>query len=157
MALACLPMALSLSVAEFVQHAGPTAGMLIRFLPVWPAVLIAVRRIEVQPLSTLGLSWSGWYSWVCLAGAVMLAGKFGGLIYLIQGGAEELIYRGWWLQRIKYGALYGSFLFVLAHGNLHPLALVQYTIFSYLMIALTRRRGLWWAVVAHGGWNWFVS
>jgi len=158
MVFACLPMAFSLATTDLVKQAGPTAGLLIRFAPVWPAVLYAVQRIERRALASIGLNWGrGWYAWVCLAGAVMLSAKYGLLIYLIQGGAEELIYRGWWLHRVKYGALYGSFLFVLAHGNLHPMALLQLSLFSYLMIVVTRRFGLAWAIAAHAGWNWMIS
>jgi membrane protease YdiL (CAAX protease family) len=89
------------------------------------------------------------------------------LAYLVQGPAEEVLFRGWLLPVIgaRYrpwiGVLVSSLIFSLAHAGsmsyapLVPLALLNLFLFGvFAAFYALAERGLWGICVWHAVWNW---
>jgi uncharacterized protein len=84
--------------------------------------------------------------------------------WLVQGGVEEALIRGWLMQTIGarnrpwIGVLVSSLVFVALHGlNPNPsvLAFVNLFLFSLFAAAYALREGSLWGISAwHGVWNW---
>ncbi len=148
---------LSLSAATIGAAVGGAAGKLLQFIPLWAGVL-ALTRIEGRYLESVGLTRTRW------AGGLLLFGLLpGGLIRLVQAGAEELLYRGYILNRVneRYGRLWGilisSGLFTLMHAMNPGFGLtdaLQCILFSILTGIYVFERGEIWGVIAlHTIWN----
>lgn len=88
-----------------------------------------------------------------------------GLTYLLVGWAEEVIFRGYWLQNISaglnvvWGVLISSVLFAISHlgnPNLNLLAVINLGLGGvFLAFAYVRTRRLWLPIGIHIGWNYF--
>jgi uncharacterized protein len=98
-------------------------------------------------------------------GLAAVAGVFLVLIgWIIQGGAEEALIRGWVLPVIgaRYkpwlGLLISSLIFALLHGlnpNLSAIALVNLALFGVFAGLYAMREGSMWGISAlHSVWNW---
>lgn len=84
--------------------------------------------------------------------------------WIIQGGAEEVLIRGWVLPVIgaRYkpwiGLLVSSLIFALLHGlnpNLSPIALINLALFGVFAGLYAMREGSMWGISAlHSVWNW---
>lgn len=84
--------------------------------------------------------------------------------WIIQGGAEEVLMRGWVLPVIgaRYkpwlGLLISSLIFALLHGlnpNLSAIALINLTLFGVFAGLYAMREGSMWGISAlHSVWNW---
>jgi membrane protease YdiL (CAAX protease family) len=84
--------------------------------------------------------------------------------WIVQGGAEELLVRGWALPvigaRIRpwVGVLVSSLLFAAMHGlnpGLSVLALVNLALFAVFAALFALREGSLWGISAlHSAWNW---
>jgi uncharacterized protein len=82
----------------------------------------------------------------------------------IQGGVEELIFRGWMLQGLSLhyrpwiGVLASSLIFALVHianAGFLPLAILNITLVGVFLALYALREGSLWGVVAlHAGLNW---
>lgn len=82
----------------------------------------------------------------------------------VQGGVEELIFRGWMLPvlGVRYrpwvGVLASSLVFSVIHvigAGLHPLAILNITLIGLLFAFYALREGGLWGVIAlHAGMNW---
>jgi len=92
------------------------------------------------------------------------------LAYLVQGPAEEVLFRGWLLPVIgaRYrpwiGVLVSSLIFSLAHAGsmsyapLVPLALLNLFLFGvFAAFYALAERGLWGICVWHAVWNWAMG
>lgn len=83
---------------------------------------------------------------------------------LVQGGVEELIFRGWMLPvlGVRYrpwiGMLVSSVVFSVIHvigAGLHPLAILNIALIGLLFARYALREGGLWGVIAlHAGMNW---
>ena len=84
--------------------------------------------------------------------------------WVVQGGAEEVMMRGWVLPVIgaRYkawlGLLISSLIFALLHGlnpNLSAIALINLTLFGVFAGLYAMREGSMWGISAlHSVWNW---
>ena len=89
------------------------------------------------------------------------------LLFLVQGGVEELVVRGYVYHALRerwrpfVAALASSVLFALLHAtnpDVSAAALVNVVLAGLVLAALVERSGsLWGATVAHGCWNFAVS
>jgi membrane protease YdiL (CAAX protease family) len=89
------------------------------------------------------------------------------LLFLLQGGIEELVVRGYVYHALRerwrpvWAALTSSILFALLHAanpGVSAAALVNIVLAGLILSALVERSGsLWGATVAHGVWNFAVS
>ncbi len=89
------------------------------------------------------------------------------LLFLLQGGIEELVVRGYVYHALRerwrplVAALASSILFALLHAanpGVSAAALVNIVLAGLVLSALVERSGsLWGATVAHGVWNFAVS
>ncbi|HVR96615.1 MAG TPA: type II CAAX endopeptidase family protein [Thermoanaerobaculia bacterium] len=156
----------------------------------WPAGgrSVALRQALTVPLATLGFLGL----WLALAAAVSEV-RFGGLSeefqtgpsgwpgetgsvaflallllgFLIQGGVEEWVVRGYIYRALKerwrwwVSALASSLLFSLMHifnPDVSWVALVNIVLAGVILALLVERSGsLWGAVLAHGVWNFAVA
>jgi membrane protease YdiL (CAAX protease family) len=97
------------------------------------------------------------------------AAAFGGVLlilsgWLVQGGAEELLTRGWVLPvvgartRPWVGLLVSSLLFAVMHSlnsGLSPLAMLNLVLFGLFAALYALREGSIWGISAlHSAWNW---
>jgi len=108
---------------------------------------------------------SGGPSWWPLPPALLLGVLL--LLFLIQGGIEELIVRGYIYRALKerwrpwWAALASSVLFSLLHAanpNVSVVALLNIILAGLVLAALVERSGsLWSATLAHGWWNFAIS
>lgn len=108
---------------------------------------------------------AGGPSWWPLPPVFLLA--FLLLLFLIQGGLEELVVRGYIYRALKerwrpwWAALASSVLFSLLHAanpNVSAVALVNIILAGLVLAALVERSGsLWSATLAHGWWNFSIS
>lgn len=171
----------TIAAGLFQYYAGAIAGsgaddfgaLFLRFGGAWLAVVLYVWMVERRALGELGLIYiSNLWAWIALAG-LLAGGMIGwGAAWLlagraIQAGAEELLYRGWILQRVserlgvRAGVMASTIIFSLAHivnPSFHPLQLIPLAVFSLGMCWLVRRQGhLWGAIVIHTGWNWLAD
>jgi membrane protease YdiL (CAAX protease family) len=98
-------------------------------------------------------------------GVAAIGGVFLVLLgWIVQGGAEEVLFRGWVLPVIgaRYkpwiGLLVSSLLFSLLHGlnpGLSPIALINLALFGVFTGLYAMREGTLWGVSAlHSVWNW---
>jgi uncharacterized protein len=84
--------------------------------------------------------------------------------WIVQGGAEEILLRGWTLPVIgaRYkpwiGLLVSSIIFAIMHGvnpNISPLALLNLGLFGVFAGLYAMREGSLWGISAlHSVWNW---
>ena len=89
------------------------------------------------------------------------------LLFLLQGGLEELVVRGYIYRALRErgpagaAALASSVLFALLHlanPDVDAVALVNIVLAGLILAALVERSGsLWGATVAHGTWNFALS
>jgi CAAX protease family protein len=129
----------------------------------WLALLAAVAHVRI----------AGW-SREFVAGTPG-GGRLGGVLrllllllgFLVQGGVEEWVVRGYVYHALKerwrwwVAALASSVLFSLLHG-LNPdvtwIALVNIVLAGFVLALLVERSGsLWSAVLAHGVWNFALA
>jgi hypothetical protein len=124
-----------------------------------PSSLAAVRASGVSRDFTTGPAW--WPLHPILLLVLLLLG------FLLQGGLEEWVVRGYIYQALKdrwrpwTAALASSILFSLLHaGNpaVSGIALANIVLAGMVLAALVERSGsLWGASVAHGFWNFAVA
>ncbi len=131
-------------------------------LGVWLALTAALAEVQFGGLSQPFREPSaGWPLPQVLFLALLLLG------FLIQGGLEELVVRGYIYRALKerwrpwLAALSSSLLFSLLHAT-NPgvswIALVNIVLAGLVLAAMVERSGsLWSATLAHGVWNWGVA
>jgi uncharacterized protein len=151
---------------------------------------MALRQLATLPLGVLALL-ASWVVLIFVLPADLGAIRFGGLsatfstgpawwplppvlllalllvLFLIQGGLEEWIVRGYIYRALKerwrpfWAALASSVLFSLLHAlnpNVSAVALFNIILAGLILAALVERSGsLWGATVAHGFWNFAVA
>jgi hypothetical protein len=173
---------------------GLTAILILGFGPIFFLVGGWIRLFEGRRLWTLGLEGQGWLlkylrgSWwglvmisvsiglPALLGFVkfewgderlvfMLGSAFVVLLgWIVQGAAEELLFRGYMLQIIGVrfgmgaGIIVSSLLFTLLHvfnPNIGPISLMNLTLFGVFAALYAIQEGSLWGVFAvHSIWNW---
>lgn len=173
---------------------GMTGLMLVGFLPIYLLVWGWLRVFEHRPLWTIGMERKEWLSKYlrgALVGSVMISAAVGlpamfGYIQLqgnssgvsvatmgalilfmgwvVQGAAEEVLFRGFLLQIIgsRFGVIAGvlvtSILFALLHifnASLGVIALINLMLFGVFAAFYTLWEGSLWGVFAvHSFWNW---
>lgn len=139
----------------------------LAFLGTWLAILLAIPGVALN-LGGLSEEWiaGGPPWWPEGLSPVLLLG-LGLLGFLVQGGLEEWIVRGYIYRALKerwspwVSALASSILFSLLHA-LNPdvswIALLNIVLAGLLLAALVERSGsLWGATLAHGVWNFSVA
>jgi uncharacterized protein len=124
-----------------------------------PSSLADVRWQGMDPQFTAGAAWWPLPSWLLLA--LLLLG------FLLQGGLEEWIMRGYVYRALKdrwrpwTAALASSVLFALVHAanpGVSGIALLNIALAGLVLAALVERTGsLWSASLAHGIWNFTVA
>jgi membrane protease YdiL (CAAX protease family) len=134
-------------------------GVWLAVILLLPPSLAAVRFGGVSAGFTAGPPW--WPFSPALLLVILLAG------FLIQGGLEEWIVRGYIYRALKdrwrpwVSALASSVLFALLHifnSGISPVALVNIVIAGLILAAMVERSGsLWSATLAHGVWNFAVA
>jgi membrane protease YdiL (CAAX protease family) len=87
--------------------------------------------------------------------------------FIIQGGSEEILIRGWQFQviSVRYkpwiGAVVSSLVFALLHGlnnGINAIAILNLLFFSALLILIVLKDGnLWSACGWHSSWNWAMG
>ena len=173
---------------------GLTAILILGFGPIYFLIRFWLYVFERRSLWTLGLESQGWLSrylrgggWglvmICISMGVpallgfstydvgggsllwMVGTALGVLLgWIIQGGAEELLFRGFIFQTIgvRFGMLSGilvsSLLFALLHifnQDVNLLAMANLTLFGVFSCLYAAREGSLWGVFAlHSAWNW---
>jgi membrane protease YdiL (CAAX protease family) len=147
--------------AAWRQLATTSLGV-FALLGVWLALVAVLATVRLAGLSgPFREPAPGWPAPQVLLLVVLLLG------FLIQGGLEELIVRGYIYRALKerwrpwLAALASSILFSLLHAlnpNVSWVALVNIVIAGMILAALVERSGsLWSATIAHGVWNWAVA
>lgn len=134
-------------------------GIWLVAILLFPASLAAVRFGGVSSVFEAGPAW--WPLSPFLLLALLLVG------FLIQGGFEEWIVRGYIYRALKdrwrpwVSALASSVLFALLHTfnpGISAIALGNIVIAGMILAAMVERsRSLWSATVAHGVWNFAVA
>jgi len=83
------------------------------------------------------------------------------LAFVIQGGTEEVVTRGWFMQvlgaryRPWIGVLVSSVLFCALHAATQPVAIINLLLFGLFISAYYLREGSLWGVCGwHSAWNW---
>lgn len=127
-----------------------------------PPSLAVVRFGGLSRAFSPGGSGPAWWPlspWLLLAGLLVL--------FLIQGGLEEWVVRGYIYRALKerwrpfWAALASSVLFSLLHAfnpNVSAAALFNIILAGLILAALVERSGsLWGASIAHGCWNFAVA
>lgn len=158
----------------------------------WPVGgrAMALRQLVTLPLGVLALLGS-WALLILALPSDLGAIRFGGLsatfstgpawwplppvfllalllvLFLIQGGVEEWIVRGYIYRALKerwrpfWAALASSVLFSLLHTlnpNVSAIALFNIILAGLVLAALVERSGsLWGATIAHGFWNFAIA
>jgi len=86
------------------------------------------------------------------------------LAYIIQGGSEEVLIRGWFMQVIgaRYrpwiGVLVASVLFCGFHLTPNPIAIVNLFLFALFLSFFYLREGSIWGICGwHSAWNWAMG
>ncbi|HEX6903640.1 MAG TPA: type II CAAX endopeptidase family protein [Thermoanaerobaculia bacterium] len=139
-----------------------TALAVAALLGVWLALTAALAEVRFEGLSKPFREPSpGWPLPQVLFLALLLLG------FLVQGGLEELVVRGYIYRALKerwrpwLAALSSSLLFSLLHAtnpSVSWVALVNIVLAGLVLAAMVERSGsLWSATVAHGFWNWGVA
>ena len=86
--------------------------------------------------------------------------------FLIQGGAEEIVYRGWLLSSfairrgLRAAVIVSTLLFILSHfsPSLPPLAFVNLLLFSlFAVLWAIHEKSVIGIAAWHGGWNWVLA
>lgn len=131
-------------------------------LGVWLALMAAMAEIQLwgqsKPFREPSPAWP-------LPQILFLAPLLLG--FLIQGGLEELVVRGYIYRALKerwrpwLAALSSSLLFSLLHAtnpSVSWIALANIVLAGLILAAMVERSGsLWSATLAHGFWNWGVA
>ncbi len=175
----------------YPQSAAEQAVWLVTsFIGVYVLLWLWVRLVEKRPFRTLGFSGdrkAAKYGYGFLVGGGMFAlaagvpwamgfyrlnavppAVFGSLLvlggWLVQGSAEELLFRGWLLPVLsaRYGVAVGvplsAVLFALAHSlnpHLNVLAILNLALFGVFAGLYALRDGSIWGVAGiHAAWNW---
>ena len=130
------------------------------FLAGWTAVLLALPGVTLR-LGGLAPEVEAAGFAAALRFALLLLG------FLIQGGVEELVIRGYIFHALKerwapfVAAVASSVLFALLHAlnpNVSAIALTNVVLAGVILAALVERSGsLWGATLAHGAWNFSVA
>jgi len=92
----------------------------------------------------------------------------GGLIiflcFAVQGGAEEIVFRGWYMPvlgaryRPWIGILVSSVIFSALHLAPNPVAIVNLILFAlFLALHFLRDKSIWWICGWHTAWNWTMG
>jgi membrane protease YdiL (CAAX protease family) len=128
------------------------------FLAAW---LLAIALVPSTAVRVAG--WSG--EMAGPAGVLHLALLLAG--FLVQGGSEELLVRGYVYQALRQrwrrstAMLSSALLFAVLHGanpDVSPIALLNTFLAGIILAFLVERSGsLWSATLAHGVWNFAVS
>jgi membrane protease YdiL (CAAX protease family) len=86
------------------------------------------------------------------------------LAWVVQGGSEEIITRGWYLSTlgVRYrpwvGVGVSSLLFALLHLTANPVALLNLLLFGLFLALYCLREGSIWGVCGwHTAWNWTMA
>lgn len=180
--------------AMLSSSAGMATLLVVGFGPMFFLVWAWLRLFERRPLWTVGLERQAWFAkysrgavlglvmigasvalpaafgsthlegnslgmWAAIAGALLLL-----VGWVVQGAAEEVLFRGFLLQIIgaHYGVVVGvltsSVLFALLHifnANLSLLAVLNLMLFGVFTAFYTLKEGGLWGVFAiHSLWNW---
>jgi membrane protease YdiL (CAAX protease family) len=124
-----------------------------------PPTLAAVRTAGLDPGFAAGPPW--WPASPALLLGLLLLG------FLLQGGLEEWIVRGYVYRALKerwrpwVAALASSLLFALLHAanpGISGVALLNIVLAGMILAALVERSAsLWSAAIAHGVWNFSVA
>ncbi|HEY9420963.1 MAG TPA: type II CAAX endopeptidase family protein [Thermoanaerobaculia bacterium] len=139
-----------------------TPLVVFALLGLWLALMAVLAEVRFGGLSDrFREPAAGWPAPQVLFLAVLLLG------FLIQGGLEELIVRGYIYRALKerwrpwLAALASSVLFSALHAinpNVSWAALVNIALAGLVLAAMVERSGsLWSATIAHGLWNWAVA
>jgi membrane protease YdiL (CAAX protease family) len=93
--------------------------------------------------------------------AALGATVLGLLAWIVQGGTEEVITRGWYLGALgaRYrpwlGVALSSLLFAVLHLTANPVALLNLLLFGLFLTLYCLREGSLWGVCGwHTAWNW---
>jgi len=134
-------------------------GVWLASLLVLPASLAAVHYGGISPAYTHGPAW--WPFPPVLLLVLLLAG------FLLQGGLEELIIRGYIYHTLRErwrpwaSALGSSLIFSILHltnPDVSASALINIVLAGLVLAALVERTGsLWSSTLAHGAWNFAVA
>jgi uncharacterized protein len=137
-------------------------GIWVLLILALPADLGAIRFGGLSAAFFAGGTGPSWWPlppWLLLG--VLL------LLFLLQGGLEEWIVRGYIYRTLKerwrpfWAALASSVLFSLLHAlnpNVSAVALFNIILAGLILAALVERSGsLWGAAIAHGFWNFAVA
>jgi len=83
------------------------------------------------------------------------------LAFIVQCSSEELLIRGWLLPVIgvRYGpgigVIVSSIIFVIFHGTIQPLAILNLLLFSLFLSFYFIKEGSIWGICGwHAAWNW---
>ena len=173
---------------------GMTVLMLVGFTPIYILIWGWLRLFEHRPFWTIGMEREGlWRKYLrgALVGSLMISAAVGlpaifgyiqvqeavpgagaaitgGVILLlgwvVQGAAEEVLFRGFLLQILgsRFGVIVGvlatSILFALLHifnANLGLIAFLNLALFGVFTSFYAMREGSLWGVFAvHSFWNW---
>jgi len=86
------------------------------------------------------------------------------VIYIVQGGSEEMVIRGWFMQvlgaryRPWIAVLASSVLFCALHGTPRPVAILNLFLFALFLSAYYLRAGSIWGICGwHSAWNWTMG
>ena len=133
-------------------------SLIIRFTPIWLAVLAYMAMVEERTPDSIGLTPTRW-GWALLLFALHPQS----LARLVQAGAEELFFRGWLLHRLNeqfgraVGVVVSTLIFVAMHAinsNFNPLVAVQTLVFGAVLSWYVLQNNEIWGVIAiHTVWN----
>jgi len=86
------------------------------------------------------------------------------LCYVVQGGAEEIVFRGWFMQVVgrRYKPIVGVIASIVVFGAAHapttPLSIFNLILFGLFLAVWALRDGSIWAICGwHSAWNWSLS
>jgi membrane protease YdiL (CAAX protease family) len=130
----------------------------------WMVVAATVSEIRLRGLSDVFQKGPTWWPGPGGGGAVLVLLALG---FLIQGGTEEWIVRGYIFHSLRerwrwWGAALGSsLLFSLLHARnpgISWVALANIVVAGFILAELVERTGsLWAATIAHGAWNFIMA
>jgi membrane protease YdiL (CAAX protease family) len=183
-------LALVISAQMLGRRAGPIAENIVGFLPIYLGLWAWLRWSSKRRFRSLGLEKQGALrkalrgaliatlmmaataGLAIIPGASINRGAFGiGILsllgYLVQGPAEEVLFRGWLLPVIgsRYrpwiGVVVSSLVFSLAHSGTHGITLLGFSnlfLFgAFASVYALAEGGLWGIGVWHAVWNWALG
>lgn len=134
------------------------------FMGIWLAVILIKASVEWGGLSEVFESGPAFWPGPAGSGVATLL-VFGG--FMIQGGTEELAFRGYIFRNLKdrwswpNAAAASSFLFAIVHGfnpNVSAPSLINTFLLGLVFALIVERTGsLWLPAILHGFWNFFLA